>query len=282
MQSATPSGIVKPSDLRNKGIGFPKPKPKPEPEAPSKPNAEPPLLPKSHEEPSHPTPTAKPGIGTKPSVGRKPPLVDKPAVGNKPQLPTKPTVAPKGSKIADRMKNFESKPEQKPEPFRLGPSKPLPLDRSPMTGRKIPERKSSVKDLTERYNSPSPEDVEVTLPTRKPLPPKEATPPPTANIFRRKELEDIPTTNNPLLPRKPPSPMSPEPRPSSTQRSLPPRNNSSQDDISTQEPLLPPRPGDISCNNSCVSFFFVVGTYSFICKGSIVYCRGFITELISL
>ena len=195
----------------------------------------------------------KPVAARKPPFGEKPPPGNKPATSNKPPLANKPTIKPRGNKISNMMSTFQNEPKMEPPATQR--NKPIALDRSPMTGHKM-NRKSSVKQLTEKYNSPPPpeEDI-VSTPTNIPIPPLlPSREPVSSSSIRKDEL-----TKHPQLPPKPSEivsrsssgnastspPVSPEPPLSPVSRSpLPPRFNRTKTiPDNSHQPNLPPRQG---------------------------------------
>ena len=212
---------------------------------------------------SIPEPDPQPAIEVTPKPSNELAKPDKPTIGKKPSLGPKPTPAPKSNRISGLMKNFQNPARQEESPVTSPERKsPYAPDRSPMTGRKI-ERKSSVKELTERYNSPPPPEVE-------PIPSKSI--PPPVNVFKRRDIDQQPKTQPPL-PRKPPvetrpqsstspsssSPVSPSPSPELLPPSQPqtknlpsPRNfpppatrPPTAPPNDTSHPFLPPKPGTL-------------------------------------
>ena len=146
---------------------------------------------------------------TTPPHSPKPPLkTTKPSFPNKPALLKKPPVAPKSNKIANLMKSFQTQEDPASHPTPLPLSSPerkaIKTNHSPMTGRKL-NRDQSVKELTQRYSSPEPEESSnnsVSLCHRPSSPPGPQPGPSSAgsiknsntgnvaiNKFRRKQLE---------------------------------------------------------------------------------------------
>ena len=245
-----PPGVLKPSDLKNRGG-----KPKPEPEPPIKSTIG--ALSNSKEEISKPSFGSKPFTAKKTAFGEKPVPGNKPTIGNKPPIGNKPAFKPRGNKISNIMNAFQNEQEQ--PKLEAAQRKPVALDRSPMSGHKM-VRNSSVKELTDRYNSPPPEEVlEVVTPaTTKPppvLPPRETISP--ANVFTRRNVDEL-SKDQPPLPPKPKQEVSrsssgnssvssrdsPEPRPpSSPVARLPSRFNRINIPEQSQQPNFLPKPG---------------------------------------
>ena len=146
---------------------------------------------------------------TTPPHSPKPPVkTTKPSFPNKPSLPKKPPVAPKSNKIANLMKSFQTQEDQTnhltPLPLSSPERKPMKIDSSPMTGRKL-SRDQSVKELAQRYHSPEQEESSNSSASscHRPSPPLSPQPESSSagslrdpnvgnaaiNKFRRKQLE---------------------------------------------------------------------------------------------